>query len=1517
MRHLAVFSLLFSLGLLATTQTAAQDFELPIRINMGGREVVDSNGNVWLGDEGVNQDPLDIRPNDIGGGQAIVNWSAAVIPDSVTALGFDGNNPEDLQIFKDIRWDNAGEVPDWYMEIPVPNTSYTVNFYLVDAGDGRHYSFEIEGEIVEEDVHQLAFPVGEGWVPGPNVAGRYSYEVFVTDGALSIGILPGFGLPGAADPNPILQGLEIIPNDPDFDPCEDAAFGVCATGIQCETPGPDLGENVALGGFATQSSEGWGGTPDRAIDGNTNGIWGAGTTTHTNGAPSWWEVDLQNSFDIGTIRLWNRMDCCSERLTNFTVTILDFEREVAWEESFLTAGERINGPNFTIDGIEVEGQFIRISMPGAFLSLAEVQVYSETVAEDWEPTTQVSWDPPFCAEPLGYEVYRNDELIMELPGDATGFEHSPDRRQTNYRVETLAADGQQCNSPMTCTAVNNSLPFEAPFRINMGGPEFTDSNGDLWLGDMGGDPLNIRPNDTGGSNEILAWSSPTQESVEALGFEAEDMDLFRSIRWDNAADGVANEWQMEIPIADGLYEIYFYLCDGGDNRHYKIALEGTIVEEDVHQLAFPTGPGIVAGPNQVGMYSFLAEVNDGALSIGMIGCFDCPGVTDSNPILQALQVLPADPNADPCQNIAFQGRCATGLICEEAGGEAAISWEAPGCFQPVGYEVWRNDELILELAGDETRFEDIIDSRNSIYRIETIAPAGVETCPPMFCTLGESVAFEVPLRINFSGPEVVDEFGNVWLGDQVGVGDELNIRPIDAQGTNTILNWCVANPKSVAALGYDPLGPMTSVLSSIRWDPDSLNTPFDIELAIPDGEYTVNLFFIECCCPQRHFSVSLEDELVYEDVHQGDYDPGPAINGGIGRYSFQNVEVLDGSLSIRLTGLAGAGDVNALISALEILPADFDPCDNPEFAGCASGIRCEMTEPDLGENHALGGIATQSSEGWGGNPMRAIDGNTNGQWGAGTTTHTDQIDGTPSWWEVDLQDVFDINTVVLWNRMDCCSERLTNFTVSIIDDGGGIAWEETFLSDGSMINGPSFTIEDIATEGRFLRISIPGAYLSLAEVQIFSGGRDEDWESVAQVSWNPPTCFDPLGYEVYRNDELILELPADAAAFEHTPDRRSTQYRIETIVPNGVDECPAMTCSASNTSIPFDVPLRINFAGPEVVDDEGNVWLGDENSPADLLGIRPNDVNGANHIANWCAPDILSLEELGFDPFGPMASALSSIRWDSDSLNSPFELELAVPEGEYTVNLFFIECCCPNRHYSISIEGELVWEDVHQGDFSPGPNVAGGIGFYSFEGVEVFDEGLTITLTGIPGGDVNALITALEVIPEDIVVRPENCTNGIDDDRDGSTDCDDTDCADVVACIPAEICDNGIDDDRDGRADCDDTDCAEAANCEVVGPRFVRGDTNSDGSINLTDGVIPLLYLFSGGAPPACLDSADTNDTGSIEITDAIIVFGWLFSGGAPPAEPSPLSPGYSRKECAVDPTDDGIGCDRVAPTCN
>ena len=101
------------------------------------------------------------------------------------------------------------------------------------------------------------------------------------------------------------------------------------------------------------------------------------------------------------------------------------------------------------------------------------------------------------------------------------------------------------------------------------------------------------------------------------------------------------------------------------------------------------------------------------------------------------------------------------------------------------------------------------------------------------------------------------------------------------------------------------------------------------------------------------------------------------------------------------------------------------------------------------------------------------------------------------------------------------------------------------------------------------------------------------------------------------------------------------------------------------------------------------------------------------------------------------------------------------------------------------------------------------------------------------------------------------------------------------------------------------------------GENFVRGDANADGAINLTDGVVPLLFLFSGGAAPACMDAADANDTGAVEITDAIIIFSWLFTGGVSPVDPSPTSPGYPVSDCGPDATEDGLNCEAQGPVCD
>ena len=62
----------------------------------------------------------------------------------------------------------------------------------------------------------------------------------------------------------------------------------------------------------------------------------------------------------------------------------------------------------------------------------------------------------------------------------------------------------------------------------------------------------------------------------------------------------------------------------------------------------------------------------------------------------------------------------------------------------------------------------------------------------------------------------------------------------------------------------------------------------------------------------------------------------------------------------------------------------------------------------------------------------------------------------------------------------------------------------------------------------------------------------------------------------------------------------------------------------------------------------------------------------------------------------------------------------------------------------------------------------------------------------------------------------EDCTNTLDDDGDGYTDCADSDCSSNPACALGLLeinCDNTLDDDSDGKVDCADNDCTSNSAC--------------------------------------------------------------------------------------------------------
>jgi PKD repeat protein len=83
-------------------------------------------------------------------------------------------------------------------------------------------------------------------------------------------------------------------------------------------------------------------------------------------------------------------------------------------------------------------------------------------------------------------------------------------------------------------------------------------------------------------------------------------------------------------------------------------------------------------------------------------------------------------------------------------------------------------------------------------------------------------------------------------------------------------------------------------------------------------------------------------------------------------------------------------------------------------------------------------------------------------------------------------------------------------------------------------------------------------------------------------------------------------------------------------------------------------------------------------------------------------------------------------------------------------------------------------------------------------------------------------------------------------------------------------------------------------------PRFfVRGDTDLNGVVELTDAVAILGYLFTGAGAPRCLDAADATDDGALNLTDAIFTLNFLFKSERYPAPPYP--------EPGMDPTGDAL----------
>jgi len=125
---------------------------------------------------------------------------------------------------------------------------------------------------------------------------------------------------------------------------------------------------------------------------------------------------------------------------------------------------------------------------------------------------------------------------------------------------------------------------------------------------------------------------------------------------------------------------------------------------------------------------------------------------------------------------------------------------------------------------------------------------------------------------------------------------------------------------------------------------------------------------------------------------------------------------------------------------------------------------------------------------------------------------------------------------------------------------------------------------------------------------------------------------------------------------------------------------------------------------------------------------------------------------------------------------------------------------------------------------------------------------------------------------------PESsCTDDLDNNDDGLTDCQDTGCCKDVACNGVGICelgteatcDDGQDNDGDGDVDCLDSDCNNVDGCEFGAELTCNDVIDNDGDSDVDCADSDCTASFCESTEETCNDSFDNDGDGDVDCLDS------------------------------------------------
>lgn len=193
-------------------------------------------------------------------------------------------------------------------------------------------------------------------------------------------------------------------------------------------------DHIAIGKPVSQSSTDRGAMPSNAVDGNANGTLGSGSVSHTLSEDnSWWRLDLEDDYDISAIDVYNRTDCCSDRMEGVSIYVGSIDStnpEDYTKIGDLTQNDVNRFPNTNIQGRYV---FLRHNGTGA-LAIAEVAVQGTILPANEAPSVSFTYPNPSQRLPSGTDLVVTvsasdvdgsiDNITLSLDGQAIRVEQA-------------------------------------------------------------------------------------------------------------------------------------------------------------------------------------------------------------------------------------------------------------------------------------------------------------------------------------------------------------------------------------------------------------------------------------------------------------------------------------------------------------------------------------------------------------------------------------------------------------------------------------------------------------------------------------------------------------------------------------------------------------------------------------------------------------------------------------------------------------------------------------------------------------------------------------------------------------------------------------------------------------------------------------------------------------------------------------------------------------------------------------